>query len=75
MTPRGSSSDSLERWKRVEHVLVGLVALALFAVLRIWELAGRTLGMIAVVSWIVTAATTLFLIWFVRRAHRRQAKI
>jgi type IV secretory pathway TrbD component len=75
MTPRGSSSDSLERWKRVEHVLVGLVALALFAVLRIWELAGRTLGMIAVGSWIVTAATTLFLIWFVRRAHRRQAKI
>ena len=75
MAPRGSSSDSLERWKRVERVLVGLVALALFAVLRIWELAGRTLRMIAVVSWIVTAATTLFLIWFVRRAHRRQAKI
>ena len=73
MTPSRPSPDSLERWKRVEHVLIGLVVLALFAVLRIWELAGQTLGMIAVVTWIVTAATTLFLIWFARKAPRRQA--
>jgi len=75
MTPGGPSSDSLERWKRVERLLVGVVVVALFAVLRVWELAGRTLGMIVVGVWMVTAATALFLIWFVRRAHRRQAKI
>lgn len=72
--PIEASPDSLERWKRTERILVSVVALALFAVLRIWELAGRTLGIIAVGIWIVSAAATLFLIWFVRRAHRRQAK-
>ena len=69
------SPDSLDRWRRVERILIGVVALALYAVLRIWDLEGRTVGMIAAGVWIVTAATSLFLVWFVRRAHRRQARI